>query len=230
MPTTSENPTWFQTVGQLCESAAVELGAIGLGDSIEASEQAQMIIRLNSMLAKWSKDSGMWREALADITLAGNTPAVTLPVDVRDVRSIRHVVNPSYKRPLTYFNRDQYLQLPNRTQAGLPIAFYYAQQLEGDQLYVWPVPTAQVTLEMDYNRTFFFAEAPEQGLDVPREWHEALLYGLAARCANMFGVTRTDPAAIQRIDAQARSSYQEFLDADRPDSIIFTYDSPVEAP
>jgi len=233
MPTSSTNPAWFQTVGQLCQSAAVELGALELGDTIEASEQAEMMVRLNSMLAKWSKDSGMWREASATITMLPTAPltgAVTLPIDVRDIRSVRQIMSATYKRPLAPFNRDQFFQLPNRSQVGTPTIYYYSQQLDGDRLYVWPIPSTSQDFELDYNRAFFFAEAPEQTLDIPREWHEAALYGLAARCANMFGTTRTDPAAVQRVDAQARSSYQEFLDSDRPDSIFFSYDSPVESP
>ena len=226
MPTSS-NPDWTQTVGQLCLSAALELGALGMGDTLEASEELEMITRLNSMLAKWSVDANLFREATATITILGGTGAATLPSDVRDIRSVRHIQSSTLKRQLAAWNRDEFYALPNRAQSGQnPVAFYYSQQIGGDQLYVWPVPSADTDLEIDYSRTFYFAEGPEQEVDLPPEWHEAVLYGLAARCANIFGTA--DPAKVVRIDTQAKASYERLLDSDRPDSYRFEYDSPVE--
>jgi hypothetical protein len=225
MPT-SGNPDWVQTVGQLCLSAAYELGAVPMGDSLEDSEQEEMQTRLNSMMAKWSIEANLFREALATITLTGGTGAATLPSDVRDIRSVRYVQSSTNKRTLAYWNRDQFLSLPNRATVGTPTIFYYSQQTGGDQLYVWPVPAADVSLELDYSRAFYFAEGPDQEFDLPAEWHEAALYGLAARCANMFGAA--NPMVVQRVDAQARITFERMLDSDRPDSYFFEYDSPVE--
>lgn len=228
--TVSTNPTWTQTAGQICLSAALELGAVSMGDSLEASELTQMMTRLNSMLAKWSTDANLFREASATLIVPGGSGAVTLPAEVRDVRTVRHVVSSTSKRPLTAWNRDQFMMLPNRSQTGAnPSIFYLSSQIGGDQLFLWPVPTADVTLELDYSRRFFFAEGPDQELDVPAEWHEAVLYGLASRSVGIFGVTALDPGKVERCDVQARTSYQAALDADRPDFYTFEYDSPVEA-
>jgi hypothetical protein len=73
-----------------------------------------------------------------------------------------------------------------------------------------------------------FAEGPEQELDIPPEWHEAVLYGLASRSAGIFGTTMLDPAKVSRCDTQAKTSYERMLDSDRPDSYYFEYDQPVE--
>jgi hypothetical protein len=108
------------------------------------------------------------------------------------------------------------------------MAYYVSAQLGGAQIYLWPVNSADVTLDLDYNRTFYFAEGPDQEIDVPVQWHEAVLYGLASRSAGIFNTVELDPNLVQRCDAQARTSYQAMLDADRPDSYYFEYDSPVE--
>lgn len=222
------NSDWTQTVGQICLSAALELGAVGMGGSLEASEEAEMMIRLNSMLAKWSIDANLFRESSGTLTVTGGTGAATLPTDIRDIRSVRYIQSGTNKRILGLWNRDEYFQLPNRVQAGFPMAAYFSKQIGGAILYLWPVPAADVDLELDYNRAFFFAEGPEQELDIPPEWHEAVLYGLASRSAGIFGTTGLDPAKVQRCDAQARTSYERMLDADRPDSYYFEYDRPVE--
>lgn len=231
MPT-SGNTAWFQTVGQLEQSAALELGAIGMGDSLEASEEAEMTKRLNSMLAKWSIEANLFRDEVATVTITGTTGAATLPTDVRDVRGVRHIQSATYQRPLQSWNRDDYFRLPNRAQTGAtPLAYYLAKRNadSGPALYIWPVPATDVDLELDYNRGFYFAEGPEQTLDLPEEWHEAALYGLAARCAGIFGATQLDPGNVERITAQAKAEFDRMLDSDRPDSYRFEYDSPVEA-
>lgn len=226
--TVSTNPDWTQTVGQICLSAARELGAVGMGDSLEASEEAEMTIRLNSMLAKWSLDSNLFREASTTVTV-GTTGILTLDNSIRDIRSARHVQSATYKRTLAVWNRDEFYQLPNRAQTGAsPMIAYLSKQIGGAVLNLWPVPTANVDIELDYNRSFYFAEGPEQELDIPPEWHEAVLYGLASRSVGIFGTTQLDPAKVQRCDNQAKASYERVLDSDRPDSYYFEYDHPVE--
>jgi hypothetical protein len=227
--TVSTNSDWTQTVGQICLSAAMELGAVGMGDSLESSEQLEMQTRLNSMLAKWSIDANLFREASGTITVTGGTGAATLPPSIRDVRSVRHIQSASSKRMLGLWNRDEYFQLPNRAQTGAsPMVAYFSKQIGGAVLYLWPIPTADVDIELDYNRSFYFAEGPEQELDIPPEWHEAVLYGLASRSAGIFGTTKLDPAQVSRCDTQAKTSYERMLDSDRPDSYYFEYDQPVE--
>jgi hypothetical protein len=228
MPT-SLNPDWSQTAGQLCASAARELGAIGMADVLEASEETEMVTRLNGMLAKWSAEMNMWRDANAVVTITGGIGAATLPSEVNNIRSVLQIQSSTNKRILQQWNRDEYFRIPNRAQTGSnPVAWYVSQQTDGDQLFIWPVPTGDTDFEIDYGRSFYFVEGPEQNLDIPKEWYEAALYGLAARSANIFGATRIDPQAIARIDAQSRTTYQELLDNDRPDSYYFEYDSPVE--
>jgi len=224
----STNPNWTYTVGQLCLSAARELGAIGLGDSLDSSEEEEMTVRLNSMLAKWSVEANLFREATATVVVAAGDGAATLPSEVRDIRSARLVQSATNHRLLAPWNRDEYFVLPNRAQTGDPTTFYVSKQLDGVQLFLWPVNSAEVTLDLDYSRAFYFAEGPDQQLDIPNEWHEAALYGLASRCAGIFNTVELDPAVVQRCDAQAKIAYQRMLDADRPDSYYFEYDSPVE--
>lgn len=222
------NPDYTFTVANLCLSAALELGAVGIGGTLDSTEEAEMIKRLNSMLAKWSKDANLWRQESGTVTVPGGIGAGTLPSDVHDIRSARIVEN-SRSRVLAQWNRDEYFSLPNRDQEGTPAIFYFSRQIDGVEIYLWPIPPGDVTVELDYGRSFFFAESNSQELDIPEEWHEAALYGLAARCAGIFGATNIAPQTVARIDAQARQSYDRAIDADRPDSYVFEYDSPVEA-
>jgi hypothetical protein len=224
MPTSGETD-WVITAGDLVTSAMRELGVIAAGMEPEDTEMTEALRRLIGLLSTWAGESNLWRESLAEITITGGTGAATLPTDVRDVMTARHIVSATYKRQLGKWNRDQFYSLPNRTTAGNPTIFYYSQQTGGDVLRIWPVPAANITLEIDYGRAPYVVTAPEEELDLPQEWFEAALYGLAARCANMFGATKLDSANVQRVTAQAATWYQKLLDRDRPDSYFFESDS-----
>jgi hypothetical protein len=120
-----------------------------------------------------------WRNRRGDIAAS-----------VRDIRSVRHVQSATYKRTLAVWNRDEYFQLPNRAQAGAsPMIAYFSKQIGGGVLYLWPSPLRMSTLSLTITARSSFAEGPEQELDIPPEWHEAVLYGLASRSAGIFGTT-----------------------------------------
>lgn len=224
----STNTDWTLTFGQLARSAAVELGAIGMGDTLEASEEEEMRQRLNAMLAKWSTEGNLWRDETATVTIAAATGAATLPTEVRDIRGVRHIQSSTYKRPLLEWTRDDYLSLPNRTQAGTPTIYNFQPGVGGGVLRIWPVPATDQDFELDISRRFHMVEDSLQEVDILPEWYEAALYGLAARSANLFGSTNMNPNTVQRVDAQAKAEFDRMLDSDRPNYYAFGYDSPVE--
>lgn len=211
------------TFADAAKSAAVELGAIGASDELEDSEREEMQRRANSMLKTWSVEANLFREASATVTIPGGAGAVSLPAEVRDVGNVSHIVSATQNRQLFQWNRSQWKSLPNPAAVGTPTVFYYQQGTGdvADQLYVWPVPATDIDLALDYSRGAYVVDAPDETMDLPTEWHEAFILGLASRCASMFGTTRIDPNTVARVDASAGAIYQRMLDADRPDSYEF---------
>jgi hypothetical protein len=106
-----------------------------------------------------------------------------------------------------------------------PFGLLRRQRGLGLSIYVWPVPSTDITLELDYSRAAETVTDPSETVDIPEDWQEAVVMGLAGRCASMFGITRIDPGTVQRIDAKASSLYQRLLDRDRPDSYYFEPDA-----
>ncbi len=219
--TTSGVTTFSMSARDICRQAAVELGVISSGESLEGSEQDDMIVRLNAMLKSWATEGNLYREASGTITIPGGTGSGTLPAGIRDIISARHVVSMTNYRQLTRWNRAQYYQMPNRSAAGNPSLFYATQGQATDAIYVWPVPAADITLHLDYYRAAEIVTAPTQTLDVPEDWSEAVILGLAGRCAAMFGATRLDPATVGDVKNRADRLYQMLLDQDRPESYFF---------
>lgn len=219
---TSGETTWERTAGDLIKSAMVELGAISTGDEPEEGEYNEALHRLNGLLKTLSVKGAMFRDDSAEVTVTGATGVVELDANVRDVSSVRHIVSATYQRPLTQWNRSQYFALPNRqTVSASPTAYFVNKTISGVELRIWPVPAADVDLQLDYSRSAEIVTSSDQTLDIPEEWGEAIMLNLAARCASMFGATKIDPATVQRIDMAAENTLAAMLDADRPDSYFF---------
>jgi hypothetical protein len=223
MPT-SGITSWPLTAEEIVTQAMFELGAISSGETPSGEEMSDGLTRLNAMLKSWQGEGNLYREASGTLTLLANTASGTLPQGVRDVSSVRHQVSATYNRQLAEWNRGEYMRLPNRAATGSPTAYYVGRTIDGVVITVWPVPATSITLELDYYRTSETVTDPSETVDVPEEWQEALILGLASRCASMFGTTRIDPNTVQRIDERASALYQRLLDRDRPDSYIFETD------
>ena len=220
MPTSGVTD-WALTADDLIRQAMVELGVLNSGDDLEAIEEADAMVRLNAMLKSWGGEANLFRESTGTLVIAAGTGAGTLPSNVRDINSVRHVVSATSYRPLTEWNRDQYYILPNRATVGNPSLYYLSRTPTALEIRIWPVPAGAVTLHLDYSRSVETVTDGAETLDIPQEWQEAAILGLASRCASMFGATRLDPATVQRIDARAEYLYNQLLDRDRPDSYFF---------
>ena len=220
MPTSGVT-SWSLTAGECIAQALVELGAIASGEAPDATEESDAMVRLNAMLKSWGGEANLFREATGTLVITGGTGAGTLPPGVRRINSVRHVVSATNYRPLLEWNRDQYYSIPNRAAVGNPTAYYTRLTPTGTEIHIWPVPAANVTLHLDYGRVPETVTDTEETLDIPEEWQEAVILGLASRCASMFGTTRLDPNTVARIDQRAAMLYERLLDRDRPGSYFF---------
>ncbi len=220
MPTSGVTD-WALSAGEVIRAAMVELGALNSSEDPESSEETDAMQRLNAMLKTWGGEANLFREGTGTLTIAAATGAGTLPSSVRTVNSVRHILSATNQRPLMQWNRDQYFQLPNRISVGNPSIYYVARTPSSTVIQVWPVPAAATTYHLDYGQAVETVTGVDEELDVPQEWQEAVILGLASRCASMFGTTRLDPGTVQRVDMRAAELYQQLLDRDRPDSYFF---------
>lgn len=218
---TSGETSFSRTAGEWIKSAMVELGAISMGDESELSEYQEAVVRLNGLLKFLDVKRAMYRDSSGTLTITGGVGAASLPSDVREVSSLRHIVSATNHRQLVQWNRAQYYALPNRFSAGNPTIYFVNKTTGGNEIRLWPVPSTDVDLHMDYSRAVEVVTAPDETLDIPEDWQNAVMLNLAARLASMFGTDRIDLAKVQRIEQSAAFELQTLLDADRPDSYYF---------
>jgi hypothetical protein len=217
--TTSGVTAWSLTARDHIQAALEDAKIIALGRTPRAAELDACLRRLNGMLKSWSTRANLFREAETTVPVTAGDATVTLPVGVRDVSGVRHVISATNERPLQPWTRGQYLQMPNKAAVGNPTIYYLTKTIGAAELTVWPVPSSNITLKIDYSRVAETVTDGSETIDIPEEWQEAVWKNLAIECAEIFGAELSP-----RYMAAAERLYQQLLDSDRPDYYAFEYE------
>ena len=219
MPTSGIIST-LATVQDFGRMAMQEIGALSAGEMPTAQEGEVIIQRLNWMLKSWQAEGcNLWRDASSTVVFGIGVSTVTLAPRVIDVIDARAIVSATNERALARWEPADYRRLPNKASAGSPTAFMLTKGIGAVTMTVWPVPTVATTISYAYARVIEDVTALVETIDVPQEWSETVLYGLAARLANVFGATLTDAASVERVTAYAAVLERKLLDFDRPASV-----------
>ncbi len=124
--------------------------------------------------------------------------------------------------PMARLNRDDYVNLPNKTFEGRPLQFWCDRQLNNPVLYLWPVPSAQfITAQVVVwvKRYIMDVGTMTQEIEVPQRWYDAIVYLLAARLAEE--TPTVDPQMIAILDQKAQRALLEVEGEERDNSPIY---------
>ena len=124
--------------------------------------------------------------------------------------------------PMARLNRDDYVNLPNKSFEGRPLQFWCDRQLNNPVMYLWPVPSAQfVTAQVVVwvKRYIMDVGTMTQEIEVPQRWYDAIVYLLAARIAEESPTV--DPQMISILDQKAQRSLLEAENEERDNSPIY---------
>jgi len=124
--------------------------------------------------------------------------------------------------PMARLNRDDYVNLPNKTFEGRPLQFWCDRQLNNPVMYLWPVPSAQfITAQVVVwvKRYIMDVGTMTQEIEVPQRWYDAIVYLLAARVAEE--TPTVDPQMIAILDQKAQRALLEVEGEERDDSPIY---------
>ena len=112
-----------------------------------------------------------------------------------------------------------YMKLSTKTTVGSPTQVYYDAQTITGVLYVWPSPdTVTDTLELVVARPIEDMDSATDEFDVPQEWYEPILYGLAERAALYFHVSEKIVAMLSQ---KAALYLMRVMDADVEATSLF---------
>lgn len=182
------------TAAQLVPESLALLGVLADEEPLPQVEMDRALLHLNLMLKSWQQ-IGVMPHTLTSGTFAlvqsdrdyvfGSGGTVTsIPFDLQQILITRS----SSDLEMTEMSREDYMRLPNKTTEGYPTQWYYDRQRDSGTLYVWPAPDATGgTITWSGRRRLLDVDAQTDNMDLPQEWYDALLYGLAERLILPYG-------------------------------------------
>jgi hypothetical protein len=119
-------------------------------------------------------------------------------------------------------SRQEYDMLGNKTTAGIINQFYYDEQLENGQLYVFnPQSVEGSSLYLLAQRQFYDMTNGTDNFDFPQEWFQALKWGLAEEVAMEYNI---DLQVLSYYTQKAQMLLEEcFNESVEEASVYFTF-------
>lgn len=218
---TSGIHTTTMTVRDLITMAAELTDLVSEGIPTLPAYQAQLAMRHLNWLLKSMQVVGMdlYREEQIEIVWPADSDTRTMDEPYFDIPEIRVRNTSDIDRSLTRYDTRAYALIPNKFQAGDPVAFSFSKTATEAAISLWPVPTAETDLWMTGVRVVQDVTTLDQNIDIPQEWSETIAYKLADRLNTVFKLSGTPRGAD--VKARAEILYTIMRDADRPESHFF---------
>lgn len=196
-------------------------GLIGVGVEGEALEAEEMNIgarRLNMMVKAWAADGlHLWKYSEQATTLTNATASYSLSGTSRPLRILNmRYDDGSTEIPMIEYSRQEYFDLPDRTTAGPPTAWYYdpgrGHSSSDGTLYVWPVIATVSSDTVNYTAELPMDDfdASTDNADMPTEWLEALTYNLAVRLCGNYDVPMDERLWLKQQAAEFKFDAENF--------------------
>lgn len=221
--------TYVQTT--LSTAEATSSTSIGLTSATGMSASDNIGIVLDDGSIHWTTISGApgstttIATGLASAASAGNvvfayTTKITRPQ--RIISAYRRDIN-SADTPIELIARGDYAALANKTTEGKTVQAFYDPQLTSGRLNLWPTPDlATDVVRFWYSRPLEDFDAGTNNPDLPIEWGEALIYGLADRLSTLY---QLPSERRQWIKLEAKEKLAEAQNYDvEPVSVFFQPD------
>lgn len=206
------------TAGQVCTAAFRICGVVAIDRDAESAEMDIALMTLNVMMkALQIPTATLWKVSTGSISLTDATASYTVPGRPVNIDAV-NLRRAGIDLPMLALTWGEYRDLPDKAATGTPTQFHYQRLRETATLYVWPVlaTAAGETLEWTGRTELDDVTATSDAVDVPGEWYEALIYGLADRLCDAFPV---NPQRRQFIMGRAQAALRLAEDGDRPDVI-----------
>ncbi|QDP58758.1 MAG: hypothetical protein GOVbin1573_45 [Prokaryotic dsDNA virus sp.] len=180
--------TGTQTTLDICTAALRHAGRTPWGQAAEAEDMAFAVGEIFRMLKAWQASDALWTRDTQSVALVTAQAAYTLTSPARPLRihNARYKDANGYEMPMERMTADEYDALPDKASRGIPTTWFYDRKAEAGTLYVWPVPASATTetIEMRIEAEIEDITSSTDALDVPAEWYDAVVYGLAARLSS----------------------------------------------
>lgn len=203
-------------------AAMRKIAALAKGQSPDAEDLTNGTEALNNLVAEFmTLGMPLWSLKSYDVPLVDGTQdyTFTTPFPLKIVEAYISLSSTS-KQNVNPTAQYDFNLLPNGS-SGIPTQFTYLPNINYGAFSVWPVPDATAaagTFTIWYYAPFDTFVSASDTPYFPREWNNALVYGLAALLAPEWGVPLNDRGMI---DKAAEKHLQIALDYGAENSSLF---------
>lgn len=212
---TSGNTIWSQSREELVKAALRKLGILPEGAEPTTQQRQDGIYALNNLIVEYrALGMALWKRYDLNIDLVvgqqnyeiGSGKSIDTPYPLHILQA-RLLTSPTS----TYINLNilpdyRFNQLPI-TSTGVPVSVSYVPRIDVGYLSVWPIPNSAVPTGTQIILTYiaptevFTYDAtptPDESLDFPAEWYNAVIYGLALLLADEYQLPIQDKQWIEK--------------------------------
>lgn len=187
------------------------------GEKIKPKEKEDLRRVLNLMLKSWQTKGYLWKVSDVVVTLTAGTASYQVgPAGVGTLLRVRPLqlkyairTQGGIDIPVEIISRQEYKELPSKTQHGPVVSVCYDPQLTNGVLYVWYTGnTSNTSITCTFVDPLDLQDTTEDAPDFPDEWIEPITYNLAVRGAPLFG--RSVPQEVASIAADSLEKMTAF--------------------
>lgn len=205
--------TLNSVASDIIRDALLLLGAIDPNESVSPQELTDCRRALNVMAKSWQTSGYLWKLSDVTVTLTPGTQSYQVgPAGAGTLARVRPLrLAYAFRRvssidvPLEIISRQEYQDLPQKTQQGPPVSAYYDPQMTNGVLYFWYTgDTSNNTVICTFADPVDLFDSNLDAQDFPDEWTEALTYNLALRLSSMFGKSVPQTVAAVASESMGR--------------------------
>lgn len=210
--TTSGTTTTQLSRNTIVAAAMRKIGALAQGQTPSTEEYSISTEALNNLVAEFqTMGMPLWSTVTSNITMVASQETYTIGVGqtinqafpLKIIQAWTEDSSGGGRQPLVEQAVYDFYLLPlGSTTAGTPSQFMYQPFINYGKLHLWPKPNAASvstkTLTISYITPFEDFVSSSDTPYFPKEWNNALVYGLANLLAPEFGVPLQDRGMLNK--------------------------------
>ncbi len=204
-------------VSDIIKSAFRKCGVYASGETPTTNEYADALLALQMMLRRWaSKRILVYSSTYTSLALESGTASYTwgpsgdiLGLRPQELISAVLTLSDGTSKILEKISEWQYLSITEKTTQDEPSSVFYKPTYPNGTLYFYPTPSSALTVSLEnlqpFTETSSFTAITDT-LQLPTNYEEAAVYGLAVRIASEYGKTITPEIA-----GLSQSAYNDLI-------------------
>lgn len=176
--------TWTLAAAEVCSDALRHLNVVGEGETASGQEMQDALRGLDTVLKELPLHGYIWPKLSGEAALVWTgVQTVALPADYYGYPVVWQLTS-GQRYPLSQATHAEWVRMADRAAAGSASHFYVSP---AGVLYLWPVPTTDPGLTMQYQRIVDDASLGDAP-DVLQAMKGALAWGVADEIGLKFAV------------------------------------------